>query len=87
MQRLTLEEAQRIVQESGSKIRVKTVRATQYVWKCPDRGCPKSKLEGAIKGTVVNWVVLNAALHLQGAKKRKAKAKLVAQANKMLVVG
>jgi len=35
---------------AAAKIRVKTVRVNQYVWKCPDRHCPKSRLEGAIKG-------------------------------------
>ncbi len=85
MQRLSLEDAQRLVRASGSKIRVKTVRVNQYVWKCPDRHCPKSRLEGAIKGTVINWVILNAGLHLQGAQKRKARARLEAESRKTLM--
>ncbi len=58
---------------SGTKIRVREVRANQYVWKCKDPRCPKSKLDGAIKGTVYNWVLLLAAQHLQGAANRKEK--------------
>ena len=87
MQRLTLEDAQRLVQQSGTKIRVKLVKTNLYVWKCPDRRCPKGKLEGAIKGTVINWVILNAGLHLQAAQKRREKEKLAARGRAMLISG
>ena len=75
MATLLLPQAQALVKESRTKIRVRSIRVNEYVWKCPNPRCPKSKMDGAIKGTVYNWVVTLAALHLQGERRKKEKAK------------
>jgi hypothetical protein len=73
MPRLSLEESRVLVKGSGTRIRMKPVKAYEYVWRCKFPRCPKSKLSGAIRGTVSNWVLLLAAQHLQGHETRKAK--------------
>lgn len=62
-----------MVKESGAKIRVRSVKSIEYVWTCSNKQCPKSKADGAIRGTVLNWVVMLAASHILGAARRKEK--------------
>ncbi len=73
MPRMSLEESLVLVKASGTRIRMKPVKRYEYVWRCKFPRCPKSKLNGAIRGTVYNWVVTLAAAHLQGHNTRKAK--------------
>lgn len=73
MERISLEAAQALVKAAGVKIHVKAVLHNEYRWKCPNARCPKSTLDGAIRGTVYNWVVLLAGQHLQGEQRKKAK--------------
>ncbi len=81
MPRLSLEESRVLVKASGTRIRMKPVSTYEYVWRCKFPRCPKSKLSGAIKGSVSNWVLLLAAQHLQGHETRK---RLQAATKKML---
>lgn len=73
MANISLEAAQAKVKESGTKIRLRMVRTPEYVWKCKNPRCPKSKTDGAIRGTVYNWVVYLAASHLAGEARKREK--------------
>ena len=85
MARLSLEEARALVSKSGVKLHVKTLQTIEYVWKCPNPRCPKSKLDGAIRGTVQNWVILLAGQHLQGEQRKAAKRELQKEREQLLV--
>ncbi len=82
---MSLEDAQALVKKAGVKIQVKAVLRNEYRWKCPNRFCPKSKLEGAIRGTVYNWVVLLAGQHLQGEQRKAEKRRLQKEREQLLV--
>ena len=83
---LTVEEAQLLIRQSGTKIRARQVRATEYLWRCPDKRCPKHTLAGAIRGFTVNWVVVNAASHLKARDSKAAEQKRL-KSQEGLVVG
>jgi hypothetical protein len=84
---ISLEEAQRILKERGVKVRTRTVKSLQFYIKCPDPQCPHHTVDGAFKGTVINWVVLNAGAHLKGAAARKQKAKQLKEQKELLMGG
>jgi hypothetical protein len=73
------------VTKSGVKLHVKTLHTIEFVWKCPNPRCPKSKLDGAIRGTVQNWVILLAGQHLKGEAARTEKRRIQKEREQLLV--
>ena len=85
MARLSLEEARVLVEKSGVKLQVKTLQTIEFVWKCPNPRCPKSKMDGAIRGSNQNWVILLAGQHLQGEQRKEAKRQVQKEREQLLV--
>ncbi len=84
---ITIEEAQTILRENGVKVHTREVKTLQYYIKCPDQQCSHHTIEGAFKGSVLNWVILNAGAHLRGTAQRKKKAKQLNEQKALLMGG
>jgi hypothetical protein len=84
---ITLEEAQSVLRNAGVKVRSRMVSMVQYYVKCPDQQCKHHTIEGSFKGTVINWVILNAGAHLRGTAARKEKAKRLKEQKELLMGG
>jgi len=84
---MKIEEAQRILIEAGIKYRARTVKAVEYVIRCPDKQCQYHTLAGAFRDPQVKKVILNAARHWKARSKRIEKAKQRKAIEKLLTRG